>query len=68
MDQFTETTRTSYGANIGNSLKGILFGLILIVGSIILLWWNENRSVNQADALNEMNAKIVTLPDTRSLR
>ena len=64
MDQFTETARTGYGANIGNSLKGILFGLILIVGSIILLWWNESRSVNQADALNEMSAKIVTLPDT----
>ncbi len=64
MDHFTETTRTSYGANIGNSFKGIIFGLILLVGSIILLSWNENRSVNQAEALNEMNAKIVTLPDT----
>jgi len=64
MDHFTETTRTSYGSNIGNSFKGILFGLLLLVGSIVLLWWNESRSVNQADALNEMNAKIVTLPDS----
>ncbi len=64
MDQFTETTRTSYGANIGNSLKGILFGLVLLIGSIILLWWNESRSVNQAAALNEMSTKIVTLPDS----
>ena len=64
MDQFTETTRTSYGANIGKSLKGILFGLVLLIGSIILLWWNESRSINQADALNEMSTKIVTLPDS----
>jgi len=64
MDHFTETTRTSYGSTIGNSFKGIIFGLVLLVGSIVLLWWNESRSVNQADALNEMNAKIVTLPDS----
>lgn len=64
MDQFTETSRMGYGANIGNSLKGILFGLVLLVGSIALLWWNENRSVSQAGALNEMSAKIITLPDS----
>ena len=64
MDQFTETTRMGYGANIGNSFKGIFFGLILLIGSVILLWWNESRSVNQADALNEMSAKIITLPDS----
>ncbi len=64
MDHFTETTKTSYGSNIGNSFKGIIFGFILLVGSVVTLWWNESRSVNQADALNEMNAKIVTLPDS----
>ena len=65
MDQFTERTTTGYGSNIMNSLKGIFFGFILLIGSIVLLSWNEGRSVNQAEALKDMSANIVTLPDTK---
>ncbi len=65
MDHFTEKSYTGYGQNIGNSLKGIFFGFILLIGSIILLWWNEGRSVEQSTALNEMKAKIITLSDTK---
>jgi len=61
VDKFTETSYTSYGQNIGNSFKGILLGLLLLIGSIILIWWNEGRSVDQADALEEMRGKITTL-------
>jgi len=64
-DRFTETTHTSYGQNIGNSFKGIFVGILFLIGSIILLWWNEGRSVEQATALKEMNEKIITLPDTK---
>jgi len=64
MDRYTETTYTGYGQNIGNSFKGIFLGIIFLIGSIILLWWNEGRSVDQATALNEMQEKIVTLPNT----
>ncbi|MBN2768462.1 MAG: TMEM43 family protein [Campylobacterales bacterium] len=65
MDHFTEKSYTGYGQNIGNSLKGIFFGFILLIGSIVLLWWNEGRSVEQSTALNEMKAKIITLSDTK---
>jgi len=64
MDRYTETTYTGYGQNIGNSFKGIFLGIIFLIGSVILLWWNEGRSVEQATALKEMQEKIVTLPDT----
>ncbi len=64
MDKFTETSYTSYGENIGNSFKGIFVGFILLIVSIVLLWWNEGRSVEQASALKEMQEKITTLPDT----
>jgi len=64
MNHFTETNTTSYGKNIGNSFKGILFGVVLIIGSIILLSYNENRSINQTLALEEMQSKIVTLPNS----
>ena len=48
-----------------NSLKGILFGLALIIGSIYLLSYNEHRSINQALALEEMQEKIVTLSNSQ---
>jgi len=65
MDHFTETTRTGYGTNIGNSFKGIITGIIFVLISIGVLWWNEGRSVAQATALNEMKEKIITLPNTK---
>jgi len=65
MDRYTETSYTSYGQHIGSSFKGILFGLLLLIGSIVLIWWNEGRSVDQADALEEMQQKITTLASPR---
>ncbi|CAA6823518.1 MAG: Unknown protein [uncultured Sulfurovum sp.] len=59
MNYFTETTSTSLGGNLLNSLKGILVGILLLVGSIYLLSYNEHRSINQALALEEMQEKIV---------
>ncbi len=37
----TETKTTSYFGRIGNSIKGVLIGLILVVGSGIFLFTNE---------------------------
>ncbi|MEA1915768.1 MAG: TMEM43 family protein [Campylobacterota bacterium] len=65
MDTITQTTRTSYGKNIGNSFKGVAVGFALIIASITLLWWNEGRSVDQATALQEMQSNIVTLANTK---
>lgn len=65
MDHFTEKSYTGYGQNIGNSLKGIFFGFLFLIGSIVLLWWNEGRSVEQSTALHEMKENIITLPDTK---
>jgi len=58
MDNYTETNYTGYGQNIGNSFKGMFVGLVLLIGSIVLIWWNEGRSVTQANALEEMQKKI----------
>ena len=42
-DQFTTTSTTGYGSRIMNSIKGVLFGMILFAGSFLLLFWNEGR-------------------------
>ncbi|MBI4232529.1 TMEM43 family protein [Candidatus Peregrinibacteria bacterium] len=40
---FVKTTQTGYGTRLGNSIKGIGFGLLLFFGSFVLLYWNEGR-------------------------
>lgn len=42
-DQYTVTTRNSWGSRIRNSFSGILFGIILIPLALWGLWWNEGR-------------------------
>jgi hypothetical protein len=43
MDQFTKVTQKGFGSRIVNSITGILFGIILFLGSFVLLYWNEGR-------------------------
>jgi len=65
MDQFTERTGTGFMQNLGGSLVGVLIGFLLLIGSIILIWWNEGESVKQADALEQMRDATVVLHDAR---
>ena len=42
-DKFTKVTKTGYGKRLGNSLKGILVGVLLFFASFAVLYWNEGR-------------------------
>ena len=50
---FTETTSTSWFTRIRNSVGGVVIGLILIVGMVVLLFWNEGRAVQTYRSLAE---------------
>lgn len=50
---FTETTTKSWFTRIKEALIKIVIGLILIVASIVLLFWNEGRAINTYRALVE---------------
>lgn len=50
-DRFVETTRTGWGSRLLGSVAGVLVGLLLVIGSIALLAWNEGRAVTAATAL-----------------
>lgn len=60
---YTETTTTGYGERIGNSIKWMFFWIILIVASIILLSWNESRTIKITTGLAE-GAKITVQGET----
>lgn len=64
-DQFTEVTHRGFFSRLKSAFGGIIFGLILLVGSVILLFWNEGRAVKTATALKE-GAGIVATIDASS--
>lgn len=59
MGVITEVTSQSIFGRIGNSIVGMLFGFVLLVGSIILLFWNEGRAVATAKSLREGAATVI---------
>jgi hypothetical protein len=64
-DSFTETTHTSWLSRIGDSIKGVLAGLILIVVAGVLLFWNEGRAVQTAQSLAEGSGLVVDVDPGR---
>lgn len=61
-ENFTETSHVSWGSRIKDSIKGILFGIVLIIAAVVLLFWNEGRTVKQTKALKEGASVVVTVP------
>lgn len=58
---FTETTRTSWFARLKNALIGFLIGIVLVIGSIWALVWNEGRSIKTYRALGEGASIVVSV-------
>lgn len=52
-DQFTEVTNTSWFSRLGQAVGGVVIGLIFIVVSIGVLFWNEGRAIRTAQGLTE---------------
>lgn len=50
---FTETTSKSWFTRIKEAVFKIVIGLVLVLGSIILLFWNEGRAIHTYRALVE---------------
>jgi hypothetical protein len=58
-DSFVETTSSSWLSRIVGSITGVLFGIVFVIGSIILLFWNEGRAVQTARSLTEGGKVVV---------
>ena len=64
-ESFTEITSLSWGRRIIGSLKAILFGGLLIILAIGVLWWNEGRAVKRSQALDEGAGQVVSVTADR---
>jgi hypothetical protein len=60
-DRFTETTSTSWLQRIVSSFVGALIGLILVIASIVGIFWNEGHAVGVARGLAEGAGLVVSL-------
>jgi len=60
-DSFTETTSVSWLQRIVSSLVGALIGLVLVVASIVAIFWNEGRAIDTARALSEGAGAVVSV-------
>jgi hypothetical protein len=57
----TVSETQGYGSRLLESIKGVLFGILLFLVSIPLLWWNEGRAVRMAKSLAEGAAHVVSV-------
>jgi len=64
----TVTTSTSWFSRLGSSVKNVFFGFILVIGSILLLFWNEGRAVKTDQSLKEGASLVVSIsPDSKQI-
>ena len=61
-EQITEVTSTSWFSRLGQAIVGVLIGLLAIVVSIGLLFWNEGRAIRTAQGLSEGAGIVRSVP------
>ncbi|HWY25415.1 MAG TPA: TMEM43 family protein, partial [Nevskia sp.] len=59
MDSVTETSSVGLFGRLRNSFMATLFGLLMVPGSIVLLYWNEGRAVTAIRALDQGQHQLV---------
>lgn len=65
MDQYSVTSSEGWFSRIGESIKGVLFGLLIFVLSFPLIWWNEGRAVQTAESLDEGAGAVISVEATK---
>lgn len=58
-DTFTTVSSTSFFGRIREAIVGFIVGPLLIIGAVVLIFWNESHSVRVIKSLKEGAAKVV---------
>lgn len=64
-NRITRTTQQSWFSRLKSSVSGILVGLALVLGSFVLLFWNEGRAVRTHKMLQEGAGIVVSVDSQR---
>ncbi len=56
-----ETSSTSWFGRLGQSIKGVVIGIILFIIGFPVLWINEKRSAETIAGLNQLLKEVVTV-------
>ena len=67
MSENTFVTSQSWISRLGGSIKGIFFGILMIIGAMILLWWNEGRAVKTAKGLDQGLEEVIQVQEGKAL-
>jgi hypothetical protein len=60
-DRYTEVSEQSWFGRLGSSIKGVFIGLLLFLAAFPLLFWNEGRSVERIQALEEGVGSVISI-------
>lgn len=63
----TDVVTQGWFSRIGDSIKGILFGVVLFLASFVVLWMNEGNAVNEYKAIKEGASKAIVLTDINKI-
>ena len=61
----TEVTRQGWGSRLMDSIKSVLFGLLLFALSFVVLFWNEGRAVQTSNSLDEGAGAVLPTPSDK---
>jgi len=62
---FTETTSTGWFSRIGDSIKGILVGVIMVTAAFPTLFVNEGCAVKTRKTLDQGSKEVISLENTQ---
>ena len=57
----TDVTHESWLGRLGNSIKSVLVGIVLVAGAVGVLFWNEGRAVKRAKTIEEGARNVVSV-------
>lgn len=56
--------KPGFFANLSSSFGGIIVGILMIIGGISLLWWNEHNNVKNIKNVKEMRDQVIDVSST----
>lgn len=57
-------TTKSWGSRIIGAFTGILIGLVLIIASFVLVFWNEGHGLHTAQSLEQAQKVLISVPNS----